>query len=209
MFGDTSLSFWEFAVEEKLPLATIQDAILELLRDRDDAVLYGAQAVNAYVRVSRGTEDVDIMSTRAEDLAGEIRAFLKKRFHIAVRVRSVRGGIGFRAYQVRKPDNRHLVDVCPVDAFPAHQPVRKVLVLTPPELIASKVISWADRQKSAKGHTDRADLTRLLETFPELKKEQGPVAECFTASKVPQAVLKAWKQLVAEEIVPEDEDAGF
>lgn len=209
MFGDGSLTFQEFAMGEKLPLATIQDAVLEFLRGRNDAVLYGAQAVNAYVRVSRSTEDVDIMSTRAEDLADDIRAFLNKRFHIAVRVRSVRGGIGFRLYQVRKPENRHLVDLRPVDAFPANQRVRKVLVLTPPELIASKVICWADRQKSAKGHTDRADLTRLFETFPDLKKGTSPVADCLRAAHALPDVLAAWKQLVAEEILPEDEDAGF
>jgi hypothetical protein len=209
MFGDGALSFREFAMQEKLPLATIQDAVLELLRGREDAVLYGAQAVNAYVKVSRSTEDVDIMSTRAEELANEIRLSLNQRFHIVVRVRTVRGGIGYRVYQVRKPENRHLVDVRPVDAFPANQRVRKVLVLTPPELVASKVICWADRLTSAKGHTDRADLARLFETFPELKREAGPVADCLRAASAPREVMAAWKKLVAEEILPEDEDGGF
>src|SRR4051795_4709064 len=100
MFGDGSLTFQEFAMREPLPLATIHDAVLEFLRDRDDAVLYGAQAVNAYVKEARMTEDVDIASTRAEELAGELRQFLKERFHIAVRVREIRGGIGYRVYQV-------------------------------------------------------------------------------------------------------------
>jgi hypothetical protein len=56
---------------EPLPLATIHDAVLEFLRGRDDAVLYGAQAVNAYVKESRMTmtQDVDIASDRAEELA--------------------------------------------------------------------------------------------------------------------------------------------
>jgi hypothetical protein len=132
MFGDGALSFREFAMREMLPLSTIQDALLlEFLRGRDDAVLCGAQAVNAYVKLSRSTEDVDIMSTRAQVLAEEIRAFLNERFHIAVRVRTVHGGIGYQVHQFRKPENRHLVDVRPMDAFPAHQRVRKVLVLTP------------------------------------------------------------------------------
>lgn len=49
MFGDGSLTLREFAMREPLPLATIHDAVLEFLRGRQDAVLFGAQAVNAYV----------------------------------------------------------------------------------------------------------------------------------------------------------------
>jgi hypothetical protein len=47
MFGDGALAFREFAMKERVPLATIQAAILEMLRSRRDAVLFGAQAVNA------------------------------------------------------------------------------------------------------------------------------------------------------------------
>lgn len=47
MFGDGSLTLREFAMSEPLPLATIHDAVLEFLRNRDDAALFGAQAVNA------------------------------------------------------------------------------------------------------------------------------------------------------------------
>jgi hypothetical protein len=49
MFGDGSLTLREFAMNEPLPLARIQDAVLEFLRNRDDAVLFDAQAVNACV----------------------------------------------------------------------------------------------------------------------------------------------------------------
>ncbi len=131
MFGDGSLTFREFAMREPLPLATIHDAVLEFLRDRDDAVLFGAQAVNAYVSESRMTQDVDIASPRAAELAEEVRVFLNQRFHIAVRVRNVRDGLGYRVYQVRKPENRHLVDVRPVDQLPPAQRVEGVLVVTP------------------------------------------------------------------------------
>src|SRR5262245_38318145 len=106
MFGDGSLTFREFAISEPLPLATIHDAVLEFLQGRNDAVLFGAHAVNAYVKEPRMTQDVDIASTRAEELAEELRAYLNEKFHIAVRVRTVREGIGFRIYQDRKPENR-------------------------------------------------------------------------------------------------------
>ena len=49
MFGDGPLTFREWATREPHPLAVIHDAVLEFLRGRKDAVLYGAQAVNAYV----------------------------------------------------------------------------------------------------------------------------------------------------------------
>jgi 4-hydroxy-tetrahydrodipicolinate reductase len=48
-------------MREPLPLATIHDAVLEYLRGRDDAVLFGSHAVNAYVTEARMTQDVDIV----------------------------------------------------------------------------------------------------------------------------------------------------
>lgn len=209
MFGDGALTFREFAMREPLPLALIHDAVLEFLCDRDDAVLYGAQAVNAYVNEPRMTQDVDIMSTRAEELAEEIRHDLSERFYIATRVRSVREGIGYRVYQVRKPENRHLVDVRPVAALPANQRMDRVLVLAPTGLIAAKIISSLQRHKTAKGLIDGADLRRLLIRFPELKTEQGPVADCLREAQASPPILAAWKELVGQEILPEDDDAGY
>src|SRR5437899_1383954 len=155
MFGDGSLTFREFAMREPLPLATIHDAVLEFLRDRNDAVLYGAQAVNAYVEEPRMTQDVDIASTRALELAEELKKYLNKKFHVAVRIRDVREGLGYRIYQVQKPKNRHLVDIRPVDDFPPSQRVKKILVVTPPELVANKVMSMVARQHKAKGLIDK------------------------------------------------------
>lgn len=209
MFGDGSLTFQEFAMREPLPLATIHDAVLEFLRGRDDAVLYGAQAVNAYVEEARMTQDVDIASPRALELAEELRAYLNQRFHIAVRVREVREGLSYRIYQVQKPKNRHLVDLRPVETLPPTERVKTVLVVSPPELIANKVFSMVSRQHKAKGVTDRADLYRLLVTFPELKQVEGPVAERLRANGASDEVLKAWADLVVEEILPDDEDAPY
>ncbi len=41
VFGEGSLTFHEFAMKESLPLATIHTAVLEFLRGRTDAVLFG------------------------------------------------------------------------------------------------------------------------------------------------------------------------
>ena len=129
MFGDGALTFREFAMHEPLPLATVHGAVLEFLRDADDAVLFGAQAVNAYVDEPRMTQDVDIASTRAAELAEELRERLSVRFHIAVRVREIGQGRGYRLYQIQKPKNRHLVDVRPVAALPPARRIGEVLVL--------------------------------------------------------------------------------
>ena len=201
--------FWEFAMNETLPLATIQNAVLEFLRGRDDAVLFGAQAVNAYVRERRTTEDVDVLSNRAVAFAEELRAYLSQRFHIAVRVRNIRDGLGYRVFQLRKEGNRHLVDVRPVPALPPAQSVADVQVLLPSELIASKVISYHQRHGKPKAGTDWRDLAMLLLTFPELKCDPGPVTDCLQAAPASAAILSLWRELVAQEILPEGEDDDF
>src|SRR3990172_3865047 len=117
MFNAGSFTFQEFIMSESLPLATIQEAVLEFLRGRDDAVMFGAQAVNAYVPEPRMSQDIDLLSTRAAELAEELRVHLGGRFHIAVRVREVAGGRGYRLYQIQKSGNRHLVDIRPVPSL--------------------------------------------------------------------------------------------
>jgi hypothetical protein len=209
MFGDGALTFREFAMGESLPLAMIHDAVLDYLRGRDDAVLYGAQAVNAYVDEPRMTQDVDILSTRAADLAEEIRTHLNTLFNIAVRVRSIREGIGYRVYQIRKPKNRHLVDLRPVDAMPETQIVDGVRVLAPIDLISHKIISTTSRSKTAKGLIDAADLRRLVLKFPDLKRRDGPVRERLKAVNADERALAAWDDLVTQEIAEDDEDDEF
>jgi hypothetical protein len=171
--------------------------------------LYGAQAVNAYVAEPRMTQDVDVASTRAAELAEELRAFLHQRFRIAVRVRESKEGVGYRIYQVRKPENRHLVDVRSVASLPPAKRVKKVLVVTPPELIANKVLSMVARGNKAKGLIDKADLYRVLLTFPDLKSIEGPVAERLRTAGATKDVMAVWKEIVAQEIQPEDEDDKF
>lgn len=82
MISAGTLTFREFAMRERLPLAKIHEAILEFLRNRSDVVLFGAHAVNAYVSEPRMTQAVDLLSTRAGDLAQELVKFLSDRFHI-------------------------------------------------------------------------------------------------------------------------------
>ena len=60
MFGADVLTFREFVMAEPLPLASLQQAVLEFLRGRNDAVVFGAQAVNAYVNEPRMTQEASI-----------------------------------------------------------------------------------------------------------------------------------------------------
>jgi hypothetical protein len=209
MLGDGVLTFREFMMREPLPLATIQEAVLGFLRNRDDAVLFGAQAVNAYVGESRMTQDIDVLSNRAAEFVEELREHLSERFHIALRVREIGAGRGYRLYQVQKPGNRHLVDVRPVAVLPAAQRIEQVLVLSPVELIASKVVSYHQRRGKPKSGTDWRDLAMLLLTFPNLKLDPGPVSEHLQVLGVGSTTLSLWRELVAQEVLPEEDDDEF
>jgi hypothetical protein len=206
MFGDGSLTLREFAMGESLPLARVHEAVLEFLRDRADAALFGAQAVNAYVDEPRMTQDVDVLSPRAEALADEMRVHLGSLFHIAVRVRSVAGGKGFRVYQQREPKNRHLVDVRQVTLLPPTQLVSGILVPTPEVLIAQKVIAFVGRRGQPKSGTDWRDITLLLLAYPQLKQLDGPVGDRLAAAAVAPDVISAWAELVTLPLQSPDDD---
>ena len=209
MFHAGALTFQEFLMQEPLPLATIQQAVLEFLRGREDAVVFGAQAVNAYVDEPRMTQDIDLLSSRAEALVDELREHLSRRFHVALRVRTVAKGRGFRLYQARKLGNRHLVDVRAVDQLPESERIAGVLVTEPAELIAMKVIAYHGRRGQPKSGTDWRDLAMLLLRFPDLKSESGRVAERLLAAGAESDVLKVWGNLVRQELRPEGDDGEF
>lgn len=196
-------------MREPLPLSTIHDAVLEFLRGRDDVVVFGATAVNAYVDEPRMTQDIDLMSTRARELAEELREHLSERFHIAVRVRTVRGGNGYRLFQMQKAGNRHLVDVRPVASLPESQTIEDIRVLTPPELIAYKVISYNARRGKPKAGTDWRDLAMLLLTFPDLKSESGAVSEALQTLNANEEVMNEWRDLVVQVISLPDDESEF
>jgi hypothetical protein len=203
------LTFKEFAMREPLPLATIHEAVLEFLRGRDDVVVFGATAVNAYVDEPRMTQDIDLMSTRAMGLAEELREYLSERFHIAVRVRTVREGKGYRLFQMQRASNHHLVDVRPVDSLPQSQTVEGVLVLAPTQLIAQKVISFHSRQGQPKGFSDMRDLAVLFLTFPEMKTESGVVSDALKALGATAEEMNTWCELVAQELIAPNDDDEF
>ena len=203
------LTFNEFAMREPLPLAVVQEAVLEFLRGRDDVVVFGATAVNAYVPEPRMTQDIDLMSTRAADFAEELRAHLSERLHVAVRVRMIGDGKGYRVFQIQKTGNRHLVDVRSVGSLPESQRIEEVLVVSPPALIALKVASYHARRGKPKAFSDRRDLAMLLLAFPELKQASGAVENSLQSIGAAEDILDSWHKIAAEEIRQPDEDDEF
>lgn len=196
-------------MREPLPLATIHDAVLEFLRGRDDVVVFGAQAVNAYVEEPRMSQDIDLLSTRATELTEELREYLSERFHIAVRIRVIDAGKGYRLFQIQKPRNRHLVDLRNVESLPHAERIEDVLVISPPELIAYKVLAYHARRGQPKSGTDWRDLAMLLLTFPELKKEEGAVSEGLKSIGASKEVTKTWRELVTQSLIEPNEEEYF
>ncbi len=193
---------FETLTREPLPLATIQNAVLEFLRGRDDAVVFGAQAVNAYVKKPREAEEIDLLSMRTAKLATELRDYLSRRFRCELRIRKMGEGHGRRVYQALKTGNHNLVYIRPVESLPLAKRIAKVLIIAPEELIARKVIAYQQWRGQPKSDTDWRDLAMLLLAFPELKCEDGPVVERLQAVGAEATVMAVWKELVAQEIKP-------
>jgi hypothetical protein len=131
MLNAGGLTFREFAMREQVPLATIHAAVLDFLRDRNDVVVFGAQAVNAWVGEPRMTQDIGLIAIKAEALAQEICELLSERFRIAARVREVKAGAGYRVYQIQKAGDRRLVDIRATDTLPPAAQIEAVWVMTP------------------------------------------------------------------------------
>lgn len=148
-------------------------------------------------------------STRAAEFADKLREHLNAQFHIAVRVREIGEGRGYRINQIQKPKNRHLADVRAVAALPPARRIGGILVVEPEELIAGKLIAFQRRQGTPKSGTDWRDLAVLLLAFPELKTEFGPVRQRLEAAAAEPAVMAAWEALVAQPIEAERDEDEF
>lgn len=208
--GTDILTFREFMTQESLPLSTLHTAVFEFIRERDDVVMFGAQAVNAYVGEPRMTQDVDLLAVQAAAFAEELRAELSQRFFIAVRIRTVKAGKGYRLYQSQKSGSRHLVDIRQVATLPPAQRIEQIWVMSPTALVVSKVISYYQRRGKPKAGTDWRDLAMLLLSFPELKQASGPVLAGLQAASANEKILGLWQDIVDTEIQAEsDEDDDF
>lgn len=201
---DAPLTFGEFMSHEDVPLAAVFREVLTFLQERED-VLFGAQAVNAYCEPPRMTEDLDVMARDPIAIAEAIRTRLAARFHIAARIRKVADGRGMWVYQLRKPRNRHLVDVRAAEHLPPCRVIERVQVIAPDALAAMKADAIAGRGDREKGLSDRLDLARLLRTFPDLRDEQR-IHELAARFDLAPAAAAAWRESAARPLAPEPED---
>jgi hypothetical protein len=60
-----------------------------------------------------------------------------------------------------------------------------------------------------KSGTDWRDIAMLLLTFPDLKREAGPVLDHLNAAGATQEAHTVWRELVAHEFRQTDEDDGY
>ena len=97
----------------------------------------------------------------------------------------------------------HLIDVRLVAEFPDTETIEDIQVLSPVELIISKVISYHSRRGKPKSGTDWRDLAMLLLRFPELKEK---VSAILRAKNVGESVLETWTEIASQDFQFEDED---
>jgi hypothetical protein len=206
MLADYSLTLQEFSMANEVTLGEIHRVVLNFLQNRNDAIVFGAQAVNLYVDEPRMTQDVDVMSTIAAELAELIRSEVHQKLNIATRVRSVSNERGFRVDQLRSPSNRHLVDVRQVDELLPSRSIEGILVVEPEELVVLKLFSLASRPNTPKGMTDRADLLRLLLAFPEYRSNSVKIHSLLEKREAPDEVMAIWESVISSEIQPDSDD---
>jgi hypothetical protein len=155
------------------------------------------------------TQYIDLLSTRARKLAQELKEHLSQEFHIALRVREIGDGKGYRLFQLQKSGNRHLVDLRPVQTLPAARCIDRIWVMAPAELLASKAIAFHQRRGKPKSGTDWRDIAMLLLKFPDLKCSPGPVEDYLRAAGADSTVLAVWREFVSQPIQAPDDDDEF
>ncbi len=79
-------------------------------------------------------------------------------------------------------------------------------MIEPADLAAMKAISMTARGGQEKGLSDRLDLHRLLRAFPDLRIDEGVVAERMRALSAGEPALAAWREVVARPLSADDED---
>jgi hypothetical protein len=205
------LTATEFSMQEPVPIHRVQEAIFEFCRGRSDVVVFGAQAVNLYAPDARMTQDVDLLSADPRGVASALAQTLGEQLHLAICVREVRPGEGFRVYQLRRDDNRHLADVRLAE-FSLDDSVERngVKFVSLPAVVALKLQALTKRRLAPKGATDLADLRRLLIAHPELRTKAGSVVDAITRTGGSEDALRAWLELLEQPVVTdEDVDEGY
>jgi hypothetical protein len=140
---------------------TIQREILDFLDGRKDIVLWGAQAVNAYIddpNEQRYTHGVDIQAMDAGAVADAIKMRLETAFSLTIKL-----VVGKRFVSLwDKQGKRKLMDINRTEVLPPFIVIDGVQVITKEELIKGKQQSAASPHRNKlKKQQDLIDLARL------------------------------------------------
>ena len=84
-----------------------------------------------------------------------------------------------------------------------------MLVASPEELIALKVIAYHQRRGQPKSGTDWRDIAMLLLAFPDLKQNEGPVTKRLVAANAGEDIMNLWRELVKQSIQAAEDDEEF
>ncbi len=186
----------------EVSLSEIHRSLLSFLQNRPDLVVFGAYAVNAYLKPEdvRMTADIDIQALQGKALASEVRQYLNQEFYIATRIREIGKNKAWRIYQIIKSGNRHLVDIRQVENLPNFEIVNNIQILSPLELIQAKIISAYARRQQPKGFSDLRDLYSLMLTFPQLVGQ-------IQLDSGDEGLLQFWRSLQSQKIdLPEEDE---
>ena len=96
-----------------------------------------------------------------------------------------------------------MVDLRQIGGLPKTETIENVLVLSPAELIASKVTSYHSRKGKPKSGTDWRDIAVLLLRFPDLKDN---VKELLLRQESSEGVIESWTTISSQTFVAEEED---
>jgi hypothetical protein len=96
-----------------------------------------------------------------------------------------------------------------VETLPDAERIDDILVLSPLELIAAKVIAFHSRRGRPKAGTDWRDLAMLLLAFPEFKSDPGVVLDLLRASGASDDVIGTWEEIAVQEIIAPTDDDEF
>lgn len=94
--------------------------------------------------------------------------------------------------------------------MPDTQLIEDLRVMSPVELIVSKVLSYESRRGKPKSGTDWRDLGMLLNRFPDLKSVKGKISARLSERGASEFAMIFWKQLAEQDFsVEEDDDLSF
>ena len=161
----------EYLNKTEVTVETIQREVLDFISGRQDIVVIGAWGVNMHASLNdqRHTNDIDVVTVNAREIANLIASHLHQRLGIAARIRECKHV--FRVYRKLNGRTQHLVDILGSKTLPDHCSIGGIMVATVASLIKMKEFSEKQRSDPRKKLLDQADLISLRKGLSRNKYE--------------------------------------